>query len=146
MHTFLNIYFLNIVIKIDYRDNFVNSINLALEVTKQWFSRYICWKFSIWFNFDSENTIILFYFRYFCSKNRTSRNFNHFIDIPYLISQKFVHNCFLSDIADKFLYWSETPILLCPPLFSHLCPLFSTFNYLKTRFFTRDVNYFPSYT
>ena len=44
-------------------------------------------------------------------KNRTSRNFHHFIDIPYLISQKIEHNCFLSDIADKFPYWSETPII-----------------------------------
>ena len=86
------------------------------------------------------------FFRYFCSKNRTSRNLHHFIDIPYIISQKIDHNCFLSDIADKFPYWSETPILPCPPLLSHLCPLFSTFNYLKTRFFTRDVNYFSSYT
>ena len=85
-------------------------------------------------------------FRFICSKNRTSRNFHHFIDIPYLISQKIDHNCFLSDTADNFTYWSEPPILPCPPLLSHLCPLFSTFNYLKTRFFTRDVNYFPSYT
>ena len=84
--------------------------------------------------------------RYFCSKNRTSRNFHHFIDFPYLISQKIDHNCFLSDIADKFPYWSETPILPCTPLLSHLCPFFSSFNYLKTRFFTRDVNYFSSYT
>ena len=102
------------------------------------------------FQFGSNLTqkMPLYYsiFRYFCSKNRTSRNFHHFIDIPYLISQKIDHNCFLSDIADKFPYWSETPILPCPPLLSHLCPSFSTFNYLKTRFFSRDVNYFSSYT
>ena len=99
------------------------------------------------FQFGSNLTqkMPLYYsiFRYFCSKNRTSRNFHHFIDIPYLISQKIDHNCFLSHIADKFPYCSETPIFPCPPLLSHLCPLFSTFNYLKMRFFTRDVITFP---
>ena len=147
MHTFLTIYFRTLVLKIDYENVSINSINLDLEVTKQWFSRYLCWKFSIWFNFESSNTILCYsIFRYFCSKDRTSRNFHHFIDIPYLISRKTVHYCFLSDITDKFPYWSETPILPCPPLLPHLCPLFFTFNYLKTRFFTRNVDYFPSYT
>ena len=58
-------------------------------------------------------------FRYFCSKNRTSHNFHHFINISFLISQKIDHNCFLSDIDDKFTYWSETPLSLCTPLLSH---------------------------
>ena len=144
MHTFLNIYFQNIDIKIDNRDNFVNSINLTLEVTKQWSSRYIyILEILNWFNLDSENTIILFYFfSYFCSKNIAI-----FIIYRHSLSyfSKIDHNCFLSDTADKFTYWSETPISPCPPLLSHLCPFFSTFNDLKTRFFTRDVNYFPSY-
>ena len=42
-----------------------------------------------------------------------------------------------------FPYYSETPILPCTPLLSHLCPLFATFNYLKTSFFTRNEDYFP---
>ena len=54
-----------------------------------------------------------------CSKNRTSCNFHHFIDIPYHISQKIDYNCFLSDISDMFPYWSETPILPnCSQLFT----------------------------
>ena len=76
-------------------------------------------------------------FRYFCSKNRTSRNLHNFIDIPLLISQKIDYNCFLGDIADKFLFWSETPLLSC----THYCqitvsclPLIYSVNYLKTSF------------
>ena len=62
----------------DYLNLSVNPINLALEVTKQCYSRCICCKFSIWLNFDSENAIILLYFfKYFCSKNRTFHSFLH---------------------------------------------------------------------
>ena len=35
-------------------------INLALEVTKQCYSRCICWKISIWLKLDTENAIALF--------------------------------------------------------------------------------------
>ena len=59
--------------------------------------------------------------RYYCSKNITSRNFHHFIDIPYIFSQRIDRNCFLSNIADYFHYWSETPQSPCAPLLSHWC-------------------------
>ena len=52
-------------------------------------------------------------FRFFCSKNSTSQNFHHFIDIPLFISRIIHHNRLLRGIADTFPFWSETP------LFSH---------------------------
>ena len=74
-------------------------------------------------------------FRYFCSKNRTSRNFYHFIDIPLLISQIIDYDCFLRDIAGKFPFWSETLLSSC----THYChinvsclPLIYSVNHLKT--------------
>ena len=51
--------FSTLILKIYYKNVFVNPISLALEVTKQWYSKCICWKFSIWFKFDSENAIII---------------------------------------------------------------------------------------
>ena len=40
----------------------LESLCKLAEVTKQCYSGCICWKFSIWFKFDSENAILLFYF------------------------------------------------------------------------------------
>ena len=58
MYTFLKSIFRTLFLKIDLQNVFVNPISSALEVTKQWHSRCICWKFSIWFKFDSENVYI----------------------------------------------------------------------------------------
>ena len=45
-------------------------------------------------NLTQKMTLYYSIFRYFCSKNRTSPNFHHFIDIPYLNSQKIDHKLF----------------------------------------------------
>ena len=68
-------------------------------------------------------------FRFFCSQNSTFRNFHHFIDISYLMIQKIVNKCFLSDIAVNFPCWSETPVLPCTQQFSHWCLLSATYLY-----------------
>ena len=63
----------------------------------------------------------LFYsiFRYFCCKNRYLAISIILSTFLILFLKKNDPNCILSDIADKFLYWSETSLLPCTPLLSH---------------------------
>ena len=89
---------------------------------------YLLKNFQFASNLTQKMPLYYYIFRLFCSKNITSQNFHHFIDIPLLISRIIGHNRILRDIADKYPFCSETPLLLCTPLLSHYC-LFST-NYL----------------
>ena len=79
-------------------------------------------------------------FRYFCSKNRTPRNFHHFIEIPLLISQKNDHNCLLRGIADKLPFGVKYHFCHAHH-YCHItvsCPPRNYFiNYLKTRFYQK---------
>ena len=116
MHTFLNINFKTLFLKIDHQNVFINLIILASEVTKQWYSRCICWNFSICFKFDSENAITLL------------------ISFPFGVKHHFCH-------AHHYCYISVSFLALIYSVSYLKCFLRETYIYFQVILVTKTLNF-----